>query len=167
MTCAPSRLPLQGAVCLVRALTIHSSRTRFVAPRQNRMTRAGRLNSGVRPLKALPVLVPRNVAVLSLRFSRRVPYSIARALHFLSSALAVPHPARLAHPAVSHGRPVIHVARPGTFPSLARQACRRRGVVGKWRPNKSFKPNPLRGFALNDPQFHSARVTGFVRSGSA
>ena len=48
--------------------------------------------------------------------------------------------------------------------------CRTKPVVAVAKlvpPNKSFKPNPLRGFALNDPQFHSTRVTGFARSGSA
>jgi hypothetical protein len=46
-----------------RALTIHSSRTRFVAPRFRLASRAGRLNSGVR---SSLMLKPRTLRVLVL-----------------------------------------------------------------------------------------------------
>jgi len=37
----------------------------------------------------------------------------------------------------------------------------------EWRPNNSFKPNPLRGFVLNSSQTVAASPTGSSRCGSA
>ena len=76
-----------------------------------------------------------------------------------------------ASPAAGHPRPPVVLApyrvsyRPAVLGLESLQLCSCAG----FHPlhNNSFKPNPLRGFALNEPQIHSARVTGFIRSGSA
>jgi hypothetical protein len=60
-----------------------------------------------------------------------LPQSLETAVFSVHTALSLAHPCK--------AKPIVAVG------------------AAQVPPNKSFTPNPLRGFALNDPQVHSFR----------
>ncbi len=142
-------LPLQasGFGFTLARITSRPSRTRF----------AGRLNSGVRPLKSKAVWsrfnpgVPGFARYLKLRMVRR------RAVEFVPGCPGFGHTRRsIGRAALEEGaapvssRPEAFVAaRPDCPASAASQAetLRARHCRRMLRPNQSFKPTPLRGAA--------------------
>jgi hypothetical protein len=141
-----------------RRLTIHSSRSHFVA----------RLNSGVRPLRSkaskwffasaaiAATLIDSFGRFLAARFQRSGD-ALADPTTDPSRALSVILVVRRS----SSGRASAFLA---SFSSTFVGRC---FPQLEWRPNNSFKPNPLRGFDLNSSQTVAASPTGSSRNGSA
>jgi hypothetical protein len=125
----------------VRGLTIHSSRSRFAA----------RLNSSVRPHGQnrwciCPATSAFSLTLLRFAFGTSLTRAQSTCRCARSSSTRFCSPSKQFPDGARSGSPRVRL------PALRHQgrACRWRGVMGKWRPNKSFKPNPLRGFVLND-----------------
>ena len=152
-------------------LTSHSSRTRIVARhfghllgyhRLRKPPVAGRLNSGVRPLKSIrsswraaivPLVVLHTFQAVSASASARPKkHGVALGLFRIGRLAGLRTwfvAARLVHSA-----------------SVQAEGSRSLTLTGGWRPNQSFKPNPHRGSPLRSSSWLSSAPEA-TRGGSA